>query len=149
MPHRVWLSDPVLTILKRRKEAGKKSPWVFPGKREGQPIVETKRILESFRPASGVEEWRGHDLRRTAASSMTAMGIPRFIVGRILNHAEPGVTAVYDRHSYDKEKQEALDAWAKRLMVIVSDLREVSKSEKRTPSERPAKVPASLGRRAL
>lgn len=114
MPHRVWLSDPVLTTLKRRKEAAKKSPWVFPGKREGQPIVETKRILESIRTASGVNEWRGHDLRRTAASSMTAMGIPRFIVGRILNHAEPGVTAVYDRHSYDKEKQEALDAWAKR-----------------------------------
>src|SRR2546430_17734858 len=27
-------------------------------------------------------------LRRTAASSMAAMGIPRFIVGRVLNHAE-------------------------------------------------------------
>src|SRR6266849_5062321 len=134
MPHRVWLSTPAMNILRRRKETAGESPWVFPGRREGQPIVETKRVLESIRTASGVKEWRGHDLRRTAASNMTAMGIPRFIVGRVLNHAESGVTAVYDRHSYDKEKQEALDAWAKRLMVIVSDLREVSKSEKRTPN---------------
>lgn len=149
MPHRVWLSDPVMSILKRRKAAAEDSPWVFPGRWEGQPIVETKRVLESLRTASGVLAWRGHDLRRTAASNMTAMGIPRFIVGRVLNHAEPGVTAVYDRHSYDKEKQEALDAWAKRLMVTVSDLRDISKSEKRTPNERPGKVSASLGRRSL
>ncbi len=43
---------------------------------------------------------------------MTSIGIPRFIVGRILNHAEQGVTSIYDRHSYDSEKREALDRWA-------------------------------------
>jgi integrase len=131
MPHRVWLSTPAMNILKRRKEADGESPWVFPGRREGQPIVETKRVLESIRTASGVKEWRGHDLRRTAASNMTAMGIPRFIVGRVLNHAEPGVTAVYDRHSYDAEKKDALDKWAAKLMRIVSELKAVGKSESR------------------
>jgi hypothetical protein len=30
------------------------------------------------------------------------------------------VTAVYDRHSYDREKQEALDAWAAKLFEIVT-----------------------------
>jgi hypothetical protein len=42
-------------------------------------------------------------------------------VGKILNHIEPGVTAVYDRHSYDREKREALEAWAGRLDEIVKD----------------------------
>ena len=42
-----------------------------------------------------------------------------------MNHAEPGVTAVYDRQSYDGEKREALDQWARRLRVIVSDIKEV------------------------
>jgi hypothetical protein len=65
-------------------------------------------------------------LRRTAASLMTGMGIPRLVVGKILNHVEPGVTKVYDRHSYDKEKREALESWGKRLMVLVSDLKEVN-----------------------
>jgi len=42
-----------------------------------------------------------------------SIGVPRLTVAKILNHAEQGVTAVYDRHSYDREKREALDAWAK------------------------------------
>ena len=57
---------------------------------------------------------------------MTGMGIPRLTVQKILNHVEPGVTAVYDRHSYDKEKREALEAWSKRLMMLVSDLQAVN-----------------------
>jgi integrase len=56
---------------------------------------------------------------------MTGMGIPRLTVSKILNHAEPGVTAVYDRHSYDNEKRAALEAWARRLTLLVSDLKEV------------------------
>jgi integrase len=42
----------------------------------------------------GVDNFRGHDLRRTAASLMTSGGVPRLIVGKTLNHAERGVTAV-------------------------------------------------------
>jgi hypothetical protein len=57
------------------------------------------------------------------------LGVPRLVVGKILNHAEPGVTKVYDRHSYDKEKREALESWSKRLMVLVSDLQAMQKTE--------------------
>ena len=46
---------------------------------------------------------------------MAGMGIPRLVVAMILNHVESGVARVYDRHSYDKEKQEALNAWGARL----------------------------------
>jgi integrase len=60
-----------------------------------------------------------HDLRRTAASHMTSLGISRLVVSKILNHAEPGVTAVYDRHSYDSEKRAALAAWGARLEEII------------------------------
>ena len=65
-----------------------------------------------------------HDLRRTAASHMTGMGIPRLVVSKILNHAEQGVTAVYDRHSYDDEKRQALEAWGHRLKAIVQRIEE-------------------------
>jgi integrase len=61
-----------------------------------------------------------HDLRRTAASHMASMGISRLVVGKILNHAEPGVTKVYDRHSYDAEKRQALNAWGERVMELVT-----------------------------
>lgn len=36
---------------------------------------------------------------------MTALGIERLHVGKVLNHSEGGdVTAIYDRHSYWNEK---------------------------------------------
>lgn len=60
-----------------------------------------------------------HDLRRTAASYMASMGIQRLVISKILNHVESGVTAVYERHSYDAEKRQALDTWAERLGVIL------------------------------
>ena len=41
------------------------------------------------------------------------------VIGKVLNHAERGVTAVYDRHVYDAEKRAALDGWARDLRAIV------------------------------
>ena len=79
----------------------------------------TQKAAERIRTRTAID-FRQHDLRRTAASHMTGMGISRLVVGKILNHVEPGVTAVYDRHSYDREKREALDAWATRLFEIVA-----------------------------
>lgn len=127
--HRVWLSDPVVRIIERQKSKYSGKPCVFPAPGMKGPVRTVQTVQARIRVASGVKDFRSHDLRRTGASNMTAMGISRLIVGRILNHAESGVTAVYDRHSYDKEKREALDAWARRLLVIVSELKEIKESD--------------------
>ena len=66
-----------------------------------------------------IKDFRGHDLRRTAASYMASARVPRLHIAKVLNHSERGVTAVYDRHSYDEEKRVALDVWAARLSAIV------------------------------
>jgi len=84
-------------------------------------VYEVQKLAQRVRRNSKVS-YRAHDFRRTAASIMAGMGVPRLVIGKILNHIEPGVTKVYDRHSYDKEKQEALNAWGARLSRIVSDL---------------------------
>jgi hypothetical protein len=34
---------------------------------------------------------------------------------------EPGVTQVYDRYSYDRDKGEALEAWGNRIEAILSE----------------------------
>ena len=75
--------------------------------------------MRDNRDALGTGDATPHDLRRTAASHMTSSGINRLVVSKILNHAEPGVTPVYDRHSYDREKREALDAWGGCLEEII------------------------------
>jgi Arm DNA-binding domain len=42
-------------------------------------------------------------------------------VAKVLNHvsADAGVTAIYDRHSYDAEKRVALETWERTLLGIV------------------------------
>ena len=65
------------------------------------------------------EEWRLHDLRRTAATHMAKLGVDRLVISKILNHAEGGVTKTYDRHRYEAEKRAALDRWALRLQAVV------------------------------
>jgi integrase len=141
LAHRVPLSAPVLEILRPLEvEADKrdpKSPWVFASTRRSplKPIEHAQKAVERVRQRSGVE-FRGHDLRRTAASLMVGAGVPRLVVSKILNHVEQGVTAVYDRHSYDAEKRAALDAWGLRVMAIVAAKREAARgaATARTPA---------------
>lgn len=87
--------------------------------------------MRRTRAALGISDATPQDLRRTAASHMTSIGISRLVVSKILNHAEPGVTAVYDRHSYDHEKRAALDLWGARLEEIISARVERTRDVKR------------------
>jgi integrase len=118
LPHRVPLSPPALALLEKQRLLSGKSTWVFPSASGLGPRAGIQKAIQRLRRRVG-SDFRGHDLRRTAASNMASMGIPRLIIARILNHVETGVTAVYDRHSYDREKREALEVWARRLAEIV------------------------------
>jgi integrase len=77
-----------------------------------------KKAIARVRRRMNVD-FRGHDLRRTAASIMASAGVSRLVVAKVLNHVETGVTAVYDRHSYDAEKRAALDLWGRQLQRIL------------------------------
>ena len=119
LAHRVPLSPQALRILKTWRAGAGDSTWVFPSSRKNGPhIAHAQKAIERVVKASGVD-FRGHDLRRTAASLMVGAGVPRLVVSKILNHVESGVTAVYDRHSYDLEKRAALDFWGKRVDDLV------------------------------
>jgi integrase len=121
LAHRLPLSPQAVRILKTWRETVDDSPWVFPSSRKTGPhIAHAQKAIERVVRASGVP-FRGHDLRRTAASLMVGGGVPRLVVSKILNHVETGVTAVYDRHSYDLEKRAALDFWDRRLAAIVEN----------------------------
>ncbi len=91
---------------------------MFPSLVHDQPVANIYSALKRVKERSTVS-FEPHDLRRTAASMMAGAGVNWVVIGKILNHAEPGVTAVYDRHSYDPEKRIALDAWGQRVSEIV------------------------------
>ena len=56
------------------------------------------------------------DIRRTCETMLAEMGINRDTRAQLLSHGLSGVQAAhYDRHTYTKEKREALKAWEQRL----------------------------------
>jgi integrase len=116
--HRVPLAASAVTILRELAQTKEDQTWVFPGKR-GARVAILWRSGDRVRAVSKVD-FVPHDLRRTAASHMASMGIMRLTISKILNHTDPSVTSVYDRHSYDTEKRSALDAWATRLEEIIT-----------------------------
>jgi integrase len=119
LAHRVPLSPQSLELLEEIHPLGEGSEWIFPGARGDGHRVAIHKAHNRIRRRSAVS-YVPHDLRRTAASHMTSMGISRLVVSKVLNHAELGVTAVYDRHSYDGEKRAALDAWGSRVEEITT-----------------------------
>jgi len=66
----------------------------------------------------GPEPWTIHDLRRTMSTNLGRLGVSRFIIGRVLNHADQTVTGIYDRYEYLDEKRHALALWAEQLNRI-------------------------------
>jgi len=124
LPHRVYLSPTALSLTKLIRELSGDSPHLFPSPRGKRMKPITSRALSQglLRNQSNLktESFVPHDLRRTASSNMTGSGIPREIVKKILNHVEAGVTAVYDRYSYDQEKKSAMAKWDRRLQAILS-----------------------------
>ena len=70
--------------------------------------------------AIGIDDARTHDLRRTGATHLAKMKTPPYVIERLLNHAQKGVTARhYMAHLYDQERQEALDAWSNKILETV------------------------------
>jgi integrase len=62
--------------------------------------------------------WVVHDLRRTARSLMARAGVSSEHAERVMGHAITGVEGVYDRHSYNEEKADALA----RLAALIDDI---------------------------
>jgi integrase len=78
-----------------------------------------KRELDA--KLTGVEPWRLHDLRRTAATRMADIGVEPHHIEAVLNHVSghrAGVAGIYNRSAYADQKRAALEAWAARLAVI-------------------------------
>lgn len=122
--HRVPLSPLALRILQETKTAIGGQSWVFPSSRtKGEHLSEDSishamsRNLEHL----GLMDATPHDLRRTAASFMTSMKVPRLVVDKILNHADSSIGGIYDRHTYWQEKMDAAKQWSDRLAIILSE----------------------------
>ncbi|MEJ0096222.1 MAG: tyrosine-type recombinase/integrase [Methylocella sp.] len=102
-----------------KTKAGPISGWGKSKSRLDQLALE--KVAAGAEPGAApvIGEWHLHDLRRTCATYLAKLGADRIVISKILNHAEGGVTGVYDRHRYDHEKRRALELWSERLAAII------------------------------
>jgi integrase len=120
-PHRVPLSDDVVALIRAQQKDARDRDYVFVG--QGASLRDrAKKAPSAIARVLGIE-FRGHDLRRTAATRIAEAGIPRDHIAKVLNHVEggPRATRVYDRHTYDREKRLAIDTWTRTLKSIVEN----------------------------
>ena len=126
LANRVPLSPLAIDLIQEAHRLSKGSEWLFPNPRKVGSINAhaPTRALARARPMIGLDDFRIHDLRRTAATGMAKLGIAPHTISLILNHASArssSITSkVYVQYSYDREKREALNAWSDRLAAIVS-----------------------------
>ena len=140
LSHRVPLSGLAIEVLETmpRKDAG----FVFASSHNGAKGVTRHALSKALnvnQELMSIEDFHPHDLRRSAASYMTGMGISRLVVSKILNHVETGITAVYDRHAYDAEKRTSPSRAPMRRPPF-------SRGARRRSSRSPASHPPAGGR---
>jgi integrase len=96
------------------------NPYVFPGIGDGPfaSFAEQKTRLDQ--KLGGMAPWVVHDLRRTARSLLTRLGVSHEHAEQVLGHMIKGVARTYNRHDYIAEKAHALSALAGLVERIVN-----------------------------
>ena len=133
IPYTVPLTPAAVEEFRALKRYAGSSPFVFPsrnGRAAAKPAILTRGVKRSFprmkKKATELEvklePFTPHDLRRTARTGFTRIGIPREISERLLNHKLPGVEGVYDLWEMIAEKREALEQWSKFLQEIAAGI---------------------------
>jgi integrase len=114
------LPEVALSIVQAQPRLGE-NPYVFAGRSKGafNGFSKGKKALDATLPPD-MPQWQFHDLRRTARSLMSRAGVRSDIAERIMGHAIGGVEGVYDRHSYYREKADALRKLAELIDRIVN-----------------------------
>jgi integrase len=105
------------------------NPYVFAGSARGRrhgsrsgPVAFnswSQRKQELDEELNFEQPWVIHDLRRTARSLLSRAGVSSEIAERVLGHAIAGIEGIYNRHSYDEEKAEALNKLASLIDRII------------------------------
>jgi integrase len=68
---------------------------VFPGEKEGRPLVGLPKIWNRIKTRAGLDGVRLHDLRHSFASVGAGYGLSLHVVGKLLGHSDPKTTARY------------------------------------------------------
>ena len=110
------LTLPVIETLRALPRFG---PMVFA--LDGKRPMSLHQLIERVRRDAGLLDVRLHDLRRTLRTGLAELGVTFEVAERVLNHAMPGIQAVYNRHNYLAEKRTALALWAEHVLALAAN----------------------------
>lgn len=116
----VPLSIAALDIVQAQRHRNK-TDLVFPSKAD-TPFARHSAGKAKLDKLVPLPSWRLHDLRRTARSLMSRVGVDANVAEMVLGHALPGVRGIYDRYSYADEKRDALARLAAIVDRIVGEV---------------------------
>jgi integrase len=116
--HRVHLSQLSIAELERVR-AYERDGFVFPN-RSHKPIDKDglARVVGRMCSRLVMERWTPHDLRRTARTMWTDLGVDWVVGEKLLGHRLPGILATYDRGEQWEDRVAALDRWGRHLTEL-------------------------------
>lgn len=138
----VQLSDFSIRIFEELQSITGKTKWLFPAadkkshinlktvsKQIGDRQIKFKNRTHLKNRSNddslvlGDEKWTPHDLRRTGATMMQALGVPMEVIDRCQNHVLAGskVRRSYMLHDYANEKRDAWNKLGDRLVLILNN----------------------------
>jgi integrase len=114
--HTLPLTPFALSLLPARGT----SVYAFPARgNNDRPYNGWSKTSEKLKSSVGFSDWCLHDLRRSAASGMARIGGQPHVIERVLNHAQQGMTAIYQRHQYLDEMRSILELWSAHVQRII------------------------------
>jgi integrase len=108
--HRVWLSEPVHTLLPEL--LSRRKPHEGEMQQDMRDICLRLAVAEKVTP---------HDLRRTFCSRLTALGFGRDAMNRVTNHRAGGIATVYDRYGYASENKKIMESVAQHILMLAEN----------------------------
>lgn len=121
---RILPISPMMQSILDIQKSDSKSSYIFPSTLTGKSYHENSEnhVITRIRKSRSMTHFTPHDLRRTAASFMARFGASRVVLRKILNHVDREVTDIYDRHTYEKEKMDALVSWNDYLLSLLEKI---------------------------
>jgi integrase len=134
--HIVYLSSFTVCYFTKLKELTGVGEWCFPASRKSDCLCSktvTKQITDRQRSNGGLKNrskqigalklsrgvWKPHDLRRTGATLMNALGVLPEVAERCLNHMEENkIKRIYQRYGYEAEMRQAWEKLGERLEIL-------------------------------
>lgn len=142
--HRVWLSDFSMQKLLQLRELTGESEYLFPSRNHDEHVCvksvskqvgdrqtsfkKRTKVLKNRRNDNSLVlmngengEWTPHDLRRTGATMMQALGVLPHVIDRCQNHVMEGskVRRSYLHHEYRDEKRLAWSLLGQQLSTLL------------------------------